>query len=296
MKRFLPSLQMTELMHSLGSGLNEPEVLGRALETGFYRAVETSVLDEGAKARAFYTLCREHGIFWNSWASFAIYGEGLSLGSLDKALRRRSLDRVLELLNRAAQQGADSFSVLSGPRPANDNDLPEAIAIATDSMCELARRMKQYGDMRLLIEPLDRDVHKKAIVGTAAEGAALIRAARQEHAHVYMVWDSAHMALQEGDLSASLRDAGDTVGHIHLCNAVIDTEDPLYGDFHPMPGGRGYLDEKCAAGILRDAAKLELLLPNVPVAVEARPEGDPWAAEAIMRAFLKRALEGACAL
>lgn len=289
--KFLPSLQLTALIRSAGEPGCELDVLRRAADTGFYKAVETRVFEDSI-GQGFSRVCQERGIFWMSWCSNVIYGEGLNLTCLDAAWRRYSLGRVLELMDRAAGHGAGAFALLSGVRPENDADLPDALGFAADSMCELARHAKQYSGLRLLIEPLDRDVHKRAAIGTAAEAAAVIRAARAENPQVYMVWDSAHMKLQEGDLSASLLDAGDTVGHIHLCDAVIDPAMPRHGDYHPMPGvAGGFLDSACMTKILRDAAQLELKLPGIPVAIEAKPEGDPWAAEATTRALLRAVLE-----
>ena len=291
-QRFIPSMQMSELMKPLGTAFNEYEVFARAMEYGFYEAVETRVIADEARARAFRRLCEENGIHWMAWGSSAVYAEGLMLGCSDASWRRHSIDRLAELMDRAAQQGANAFGMLSGVRPEDDAELSDAILRAADSMQNLAEKASQYGAFRLLIEPLDRDVHKRGLIGTAAEAASVIRAARAAHEHVYMVWDSAHMKLQEGDLAASLRDAGDTVGHIHLCNAVLNSANPLYGDHHPMPGVEdGYLNEAAAAEILRNAALLDTKLPCIPVAVEARPESDPWGAEALVRALLAAALK-----
>lgn len=291
-QKYIPSVQLTELIKDGGASITEADVLARALESGFYGAVESRVFDDDRRAAEFSVHCRENGILWTSWASSVIYGEGLNLTTKDSAWRRHSMERVKDLLHRAAQQGADAFAILSGVRPENDADLPEAIQIAADSMCELAMQAKQYGKLRLLIEPLDRDVHKHGTIGTAEEAAAVIRVARREHEHVYMVWDSAHMKLQQGDLCASLREAGNTIGHIHLCDAVIEKESPLYGDYHPMPGvSGGYLDENCGAQILREAKNNKLLLPEIPVAMEAKPDCEVWIAEAKLRAMLNRILK-----
>lgn len=288
--KYLPSIQLSGLIRSC-AGMQPSDLLARLTEDGFYRVAETRVFDDSV-GRPFEMVCRERDIFWMCWASNVIYEEGLNLSSLEKSWREHSLKKVSALMDRAAQQGAHAFAFLSGARPENEAKLPEALKWAEDSICELARRAKQYGGFRLLIEPLDRDVHKHAAIGTAAEAAAVIRAARQEHPHFYMVWDSAHMKLQEGDLSASLRDAGDTVGHIHLCDAVIDPQMPLYGDFHPMPGiVGGFLDEACMMRILREAAALELSLAEIPVTIEAKPDGNPWKAELVQRGLLRRLLE-----
>lgn len=288
---FLPSLQMMELMYPLGSDFDAAEVIRRVAELDFYRAVETSVVTDDGKGKEIYSLCQESGLYWTCWASVYINAEGLNLSSVDSDERRRSVRRISELMDIAAQSGANAFSVLSGPRPREDALLPSAIAYACESMVELANRARACPDLRLLIEPLDRDVHKRGTIGTAREAAALIRQARQVNPEVYMVWDSSHMMLQERDLKGSLNAAGDTIGHVHLCNAVTEPGSELYGDYHLMPGAPGYLDEACAAEILRCISGMDLIPEGIPVAVEARPEADAWGAEEIARTFLKRAME-----
>ena len=58
-----------------------------------------------------------------------------------------------------------------------------------------------------------------------------------------------------------------------------------------MPGAPGYLTDASAVEILNDVKTLSLTRPVIPVAVEARPKHDGWAAEAETRAFLTRAAQ-----
>ena len=125
-------------------------------------------------------------------------------------------------------------------------------------------------------------------LGSSQEAVTLIEKVRLVHPKTAIVWDSAHFSLQEGALSKSLRTCGGVIGHIHLCNAVLHQNDPLYGDYHIMPGGRGYLHENSAAQLLAQAAAI---LPNseaVPLAVEAKAQSDTWQTEVEIRHLLER--------
>lgn len=292
-QRFLPSIQTMELMSPLAQSLSAAEIVARVSSFGYYRAAETAVVCDAAVSARLGAVCADAGLYWLCWASPFINGEGLNISSLDSEVWEYSVSRLTELLKTAAGAGANAFAFLSGPRPEDPGRLTEALGRLEEGMLRLADCAGRYPGFRLLIEPLDRDIHKHGTLGTSQEAAALIRSVRKAHAESFIVWDSAHFALQEGDLSASLQTCGDAIGHIHLCNAVLDRDHPLYGDYHIMPGGAGYLDEASAARILAQAAACPMIPDVVPVAVEARPAADAWGAEEETRRFLERAFDGA---
>lgn len=293
-RRFSPSLQMMDFISPDTTEDSAVEILSCIGAMNYYRTVETAVVCALALSARFRGVCAEAGLDWMCWASPFINGEGLNISSLDRAVRQRSLARMKDLLKMAADAGANAFALLSGPKPENSGDLPEALRWLEEGMLHLAGCAAHYPQFRLLIEPLDRDVHKRGTLGTSQESAALIRSMRKVHPESFIVWDSAHFALQEGDLNASLRVCGEVIGHMHLCNAVLRRNDPLYGDYHIMPGGKGYLNEDTAAQILVQAASC---LPHgVSVAVEANLETDPWRGEEETRRFLERVYDRAEAL
>lgn len=288
--RAVPSVQLMELMFPLRERISTPEALGRLARSGFYAAAETAVLCDPAESRETRRICRDAGMRWTCWASPFIIAEGLNLSSVDPALWHASVLRMKRLLLIAADGGADGFAFLSGPCPALPERIPEAVKRTAEAMALLAEAAAAYENLDLLIEPLDRHVHKRNTIGPTADAAAVIRHARGVNPRVYMGWDSAHAALQGEDLIESLGTAGDTVRQLHLCNAVLDPADKLYGDYHLPPGGRGYLTLPCAAAAIQAALALPLRCGGLPVAVEARPDGDPFAAEEGLRAFLAEAL------
>ena len=286
-----PSIQVMELFAACGA-YDTVQVLERIAGLGFYGAAETAVSECGTEAAKLRRVCDDAGMRWTCWASTFINGEKLNMSSVDEQQRVRAVTRLTELLKMAGDAGANAFSVLSGPAPSEPSAIPAAMKAAERSLCELALAAKEYPDMDVLIEPLDRDVHKKNTVGPTRDAVYVIKAARQENPSVYMAWDSAHVSLMREDLITSLSISGNTVGQIHLCNAVLDPEDPLYGDFHMRPGSPGYLTERRAADIISEAAELELSVDFLPVAVEVRPgkDEDPWEMEKYIRTFLGEAI------
>lgn len=286
--RFLPSVQTMELMHPLAQSCSIAEAAARLSDLGYYRSIETAVLCDRALSARMYNICAGTGLRWTCWASPFINAEALNISSLDREVWERSLERLTELLKTTADAGANAFSILSGRKPEAAGKLPEALRRLEEGMLRLADCAAGYPQFSLFIEPLDRDVHKCGTLGTSQEAAALIEKVRLVHPKTAIVWDSAHFSLQEGDLSKSLRTCGGVIGHIHLCNAILQQNAPLYGDYHIMPGGRGYLHADFAARLLVEAVAILPDSEAIPLAVEARAQSDTWQTEAEIRHFLER--------
>lgn len=289
-KKYIPSLQLMEIMYPYGDALDTLYALSKALSFGFYQAVETAVLCDRQSARNAHLICEDAGVRWTCWASPFINSEGLNISSLDSDAWKSSVDRLIQLMDIAAQSGAHAFAFLSGTCPDDSAMLPWALERVTEGMSTLAQKALQYRELDILIEPLDRDIHKHGTIGPSPDAVKLIQAVRKVNTRVYAVWDSAHIALQGENLSDSVRLFGDAIGQVHLCNAVLDPTSTLYGDYHIMPGAPGYLDDAAAATILRDIAQLDIRLPEIPVAIEARPFSEPWNAERTTREFLTHVL------
>lgn len=289
--KILPSVQIMELMSMSGS-YPVDEAVQRLLQFHFYQAIETAMIWDAQQAAQVRALCSLHHIRWTCWASAELAREKLNLSSLSSSLRKYSVQRVIQFLRTAAEQGADAFAFLSGSAPEAPEELPKAVSAFEKSFNEIALAACNYPHMDLLLEPLDRWVHKKGTIGPTREAADLIRGVRQIHPNTFMAWDSAHTVLNCEDPVTSLGIAGDTVGQMHLCNAVLNDRDPMYGDHHIAPGGKGYLTVLRGADIICEAAKLPLVHSLLPVAVEARPRAgeDPWELEAGIRGFLQQAI------
>lgn len=289
--KILPSVQIMELMNSSGS-YSVDEIVRRLLELEFYQAIETALVWDARQAVQVRKLCRSRHIRWTCWASVELIREKLNLSSLSPALRSHSVQRVTQFLRMAGEQGADAFALLSGAAPEDSEELPKAVSAFGESLGEIALVARDYPHMDLLLEPLDRWAHKKSTIGPTREAAELICGVRQLHPNTFMAWDSAHTVLNGEDPVTSLRIAGGTVCQLHLCNAVLDDRDPMYGDYHIAPGETGYLTPLCGADIICEAAKLPLVRPLLPVAVEARPRAgeDPWKLEGDIRSFLRQAI------
>ena len=110
---------------------------------------------------------------------------------------------------------------------------------------------------------------------------------------VLLSWDSAHVALNREDLQMSLALAMPYMGQLHLANAVLEREDPQFGDWHMPMGQPGFLTEETAYAI-GSCAVLHLNEgEHLGITVESRctSEHEIWEREDQNRSFLERVLE-----
>ena len=197
----------------------------------------------------------------------------ISLGSTwdnEQALLRMVLEDQLEA---AAGCGADSITFLSGIDMGVD-ERPAALAAFTGVCRWLCRRAEDHG-MTALIEPFDREFHRRFLMGPTAECAALVESLRPDVGNLRIQLDMAHVRLSGERFEHAVAAAGRYLGHVHLGNCVMaNRDDPFFGDRHPpfgYPGGE--IDVPELTDILRallDAGYLNEQ-PRGTLVIETRP-------------------------
>jgi D-psicose/D-tagatose/L-ribulose 3-epimerase len=138
---------------------------------------------------------------------------GADLASPDAAVGAAGEARVSSALSVARDMGA---TMLAGPTfgPLHRWDRPPAAGTfdrLVDRYGRLADRAADVG-VRLGMEALNR--YESNVLNTVGETAAVVRAvgspALFTHADVF------HMNIEERDLAAAVREAGDTIGYVHV--------------------------------------------------------------------------------
>ena len=117
-------------------------------------------------------------------------------------------------LNYANVLGVRRLNVLAGLQPAHTSR-EAAWETLVDNVRWAAPRMAQAG-VRLLVEPInDKDV-PGFLLNTAADGLALIDAVGSDH--VWLQYDAYHMQRMQGELTQTVRDHLDKIGHIQIAD------------------------------------------------------------------------------
>lgn len=302
MQKIVPSLHMLETF--MPAIKNETfliqKILPEVAQIPFYQGIELPVIFEKENQSILRKIVDEKKYQLTIWASPNINERGDDLSSLNQESRKRAIKYTKELLKVAAESGAYHVGLPSGPdvTPEQREDAKKALF---DSFCEVSREAKQYENLHLTLEPLDRYVHKKQLMGPIHEVVAWFTLLKKECPNFYIHWDSAHEALAEIDLEESLKAALPYMAQFHICNCVTDSSNPCYGDWHMELGQApdyrnwGYLDLAKAAEILKTAAagQKPAGVEEVHVAIEVRTHmgDDLWKRENEIRAFLMDAFD-----
>jgi sugar phosphate isomerase/epimerase len=212
---------------------------------------------------------------------------GLSLSS-SGADRDTAVDFARLLIDDAASCGASRLLLTSGPDRPDDRDT--ARAELARSLSELHRYCAvRAPDLLLSLEPTDRTIRHRQLIGPTREALEVIRAC---DGLIEINLDVSHLLQLGEDPIASLRLAAPHTRHVHLANCVLtDPAHPLYGEHHPPFGIPDsdvgpeqlitLLNAMSIAGYFDPAHPTTVSLEVVP------PEGaDPWqvADEAVRQA------------
>ncbi|WP_413742805.1 sugar phosphate isomerase/epimerase family protein [Sodalis sp. RH15] len=295
--RLYPSAHIAELFFPLTRDENAvAQVVRRIADGGYYRGFETGIIHQPPVAETIRAIAGQHGLNVTQWLTFELLKDRLNLSSLDTALREKSIKRACELVHLAAACGTSKLSLVSGDDPGEERR-EEAKKGFAEALVRVGETARQYPDMLVQVEPLDRFAHKRQLIGPTGETVEWMMRLRPDCPRLYLAWDSAHVALNQEDLADSLKLAAPIMSQMHLANAILDPQAQGYGDYHMKFGEPGFLTAGVAERIIRTALALPLSpeLKAISIAVEMRTgEGDDlWDNERQCRAFLQRALAAA---
>jgi len=295
--QFYPGAHIAELFFPLSNNENSVlQVIQKIVAGGYYRGFETGIIHQPEIAKSIRELAEKNKMHVTQWLTFELLKDNLNLGSLDKTLRETSIKRACELVHLAAECGTSKLSLVSGSDPgaARREEAKEGFA---EALIRIGEVVNQYPGMLMQVEPLDRFAHKRQLIGPTGETVTWMTRLRADCPHLYLAWDSAHVALNEEDLAESLRLAAPLISQLHLANAILDPQAQGYGDYHMKFGEPGFLTDATAAHIVATAKDLPLPpeLGEISIAVEMRTTADDdlWDNESQCRAFLQRALAAA---
>jgi sugar phosphate isomerase/epimerase len=162
---------------------------------------------------------------------------GLNPCALDKDIRGKAVAELGECFRFARQAGAGALMLSSGPRPEHEADDPQCLLYLADSLEKLH---KLEPGLPILLEPGDRDVEYRHLLGYTPVSVEFAAARRRDGLPLGLVFDISHVAQLGEDLGAAWAAARPYCDHVHLANCVLERRHPLYGDKHPffgIPGG-----------------------------------------------------------
>lgn len=159
---------------------------------------------------------------------------------------------VRDQIDMAAAIGAAGFIFPSGL------DFPEDRDRAKMRLLEFTRwfcnELGRYSIMAML-EPFDRDIDKKFLLGPSEECAAFVQSLHREGIqNLAIELDMAHVPLMGESFAQAIRTVSPYLSRVHLGNCILqDPSHEWYGDYHPPIGfAGGEIDTEQLAGILQE--------------------------------------------
>ncbi len=209
----------------------------------FFNAIEVTWIHDDDVRAAVRDVLQLGGLVCAYAAQPAVLTQKLNPNSFGEAERASAVNALKERVDEAAEVGATSLALLSGPDPGADQRAA-AIGILARSLQELC----DYGldaDVAITLETFDRTIDKCALIGPSDDAVEVARLVNRDNFGLML--DLSHLPLQAESAQKALTTAQYQLVHAHIGNCVMrDPEHPAYGDLHPhfgVPGGENDVDE-----------------------------------------------------
>lgn len=232
-------------------------ILEKVMEHKFFTSVQTVEIPYQEERKNFAKYIQANEIQYTYCLARVLNENGLNLSDLNQHNRSKSVSMVIQSFEEAIEAGAQSISLISGPRPSDPELRQEALVMLEQSLMEItiaASEISEIDSLDILIEPLDFASDKKNTLGTSDEALILCQSLKALNQDVYLCLDTAHMLLNDENITDSLHKLMAFTKEFHFCNCVIDDTHAVFGDLHIPFGEPGVLDEH-SIGILMKAAR-----------------------------------------
>lgn len=191
------------------------------------------------------------------------------------SLTEQGISRLIvrDQIEMAAAIGATGFIFASGPDfPDDRTDAKKRLLAFAAWFCN---ELAPYG-MTALLEPFDRSIDKKFLLGPTEECVAFIQSLHGLGIrNIAIELDMAHVPLMGETFGHAIRTAAPYLQRVHLGNCILkDPSHEWYGDYHPPIGFAGgeidtqelavILQELLSVGYLNKQNKGALVLEMVP--------------------------------
>lgn len=269
----------------------------------FVEAVQTVDIPFPDERRAVFELVRGSGRPHTYMLTRVLNENHLNLSSPDKTARARACEKITDHLDDALEAGANVVGVVSGPRPPDNHAMARADALRglEESLATLCAAAKPLG-LKIEIEPLDFDAHKRGTLGTTTEAVAMCRNLAAHGLDLRLCIDQAHALLNGEDVCEAAALARPHMEDFHICNAVLDRAHPLFGDRHLPPGAPGVVDGEKIAALFQNFAGTGIIDttrknagPIISCEVLTPDGADPLALMENYTTAMQRSWEKACA-
>ena len=233
------------------------EVLEEAMELDFFEAYQTVEVQYATERLQIARHAKANNLGMTYCLARVLNEDKLDLSSLDEQLRKTSVEKLVPHFDDAVQQGCDVVQVISGPAEAEPEQRLQQLRQFEKSWLELCEAARNKG-LKVIVEPLDTYAHKKKAVGSTTEAVEMARNLAGKVDNAFLCLDSSHMILNGEDVVSSVRTAMDYIDEFHICNPVLRSDSPLFGDKHIKLGAPGVLDVQAVGSLIAECRRMGL--------------------------------------
>ncbi|WP_223634635.1 sugar phosphate isomerase/epimerase family protein [Planococcus sp. 4-30] len=289
---FLPTILMPEIYRPFieNESFFVSKIEGIA-EEGFYKGIEIAGIHDKANRQKISEITSSAGLIVTQWMTAVITEKGLDLSAVNQKSRQYAVSEIIKNIALAKETGASTIALITGPDP-GEGQREKAAESLVQSLKEICTEARACG-LEVIVEPLDRHVHKKMFLGPSAETASILSEVKESHPNIGFAFDTAHAALNGEQMEEALEIASSLISQLHLSNAVLDNRHPIYGDYHIPLGEPGFLTYPKAVGIVKKAESLGIFTGKsfrISVEVRTNENEDAHYTERVAKEFLKKLL------
>ncbi|MHC4706787.1 MAG: sugar phosphate isomerase/epimerase family protein, partial [Planctomycetota bacterium] len=199
------------------------EVLEEAMELDFYEAYQTVEVPYPDERQKIAQAVKAKNLSMTYCLARVLNENKLDLSSLDERLRARSVQELTGHLDDAVEQGSDAVAVISGPAETDPDKRSKQLGQFEKSWLELCQAAQEKV-LKVLVEPLDTQTHKKKAVGTTREALEMAKNLAANVGNAFLCLDTSHMILNSEDVISSVSAAIDYIDEFHFCNPVLKSD------------------------------------------------------------------------
>ncbi|NIM45781.1 MAG: TIM barrel protein [Nitrososphaeria archaeon] len=220
------------------------ETIRRIAGDDFFTAVEITEIRDETTRREAKKILDASGLAVGYGSQPIILTQKLNLNAENTEEREKAIEVIKRSIDEAEFLGAEGLGVMSGPDPGEVRRERQR-SLLIDSLKELCGYARPRG-IDIVLEPFDRDIDKKCLMGPYREVKDLADEIRDSYKNFGIQYDLSHVPLIREEAREAMETLGDSLRHIHLGNCVTEKGHPAYGDQHPrfgIDGGENNVEE-----------------------------------------------------
>lgn len=211
----------------------------KVLVDEFFQAIEVSALLDENVFKKIGKMCEIAKVELLVAAQPLVLTKKLDLGSIDERERNEAVQELKSAIDKAYISGARAVALLSGKMPKDTVEkAKDQLVKSLVELCDYAKSKCTEDDRTISVnlEIFDWAVDKRALVGPAPIAFEVASKVRNHCENFGLTVDLSHQPLLFEDPFYTVSLLSPFITHVHVGNAVLEKDHPLYGDLHPRFG------------------------------------------------------------